>query len=309
MAPVACAVTRGVEEWSVWSTTARLVTSDPAAVEAGRRIVERELAAIDAAASRFRPDSEVVRLAAASGRPVTIGPLLAELVAVALDAAQQTDGAVDPTLGAELAALGYDRDICLIRGSSSRRTEHPPVNVRRRAGWRDVELEGLRLSVPAGMVLDLGATAKAWAADRCACLVAESLGGAALVSLGGDLRVAGGEVDDWTILVQDGPDEPASLISLGTARGVATSSILGRSWTRWNQRMHHVLDPVTCRPAPEVWRSVTVAAGSCLTANTMTTAALVKGVGAPLMLRDGGLPSRLVRADGHVTTLNGWPAS
>lgn len=309
MTSIACSPVRGVEEWSVWSTTARVVTSDPAAAEPGRRLVERELAAVDAAASRFRPDSEVARIAAAGGQAVTVSPLLAELVAVALDAAYQTEGDVDPTLGAELASLGYDRDISLVRGRAVRATHDVLVHVRRRAGWRDVELDGLTLRVPAGVVLDLGATAKAWAADHCAAVVADSLGGEVLVSLGGDLRVCGVGAVEWTVLVQDGPDEPQSLVHLGTARAVATSSTLGRSWDGWNQRMHHILDPVTCRPAADVWRSVTVAAGTCLAANIHTTAALVRGAGAPQMLRASGLPSRLVAHDGQVMTLNGWPDS
>ena len=183
------------------------------------------------------------------------------------------------------------------------------MTVRRRRGWRDVELDGLTLTVPRGMVLDLGATAKAWAADRCAGLVAEQFGGGVLVSLGGDLSVAGTEPEGgWTILVQDGPNEPKSLIRLQGARAVATSSTLGRSWRRGNVRMHHILDPLTCRPAPEVWRTVSVAAERCVTANVLTTAALVRGHRALDLLRDRGAPARLVGSDGSVTTLNGWPA-
>jgi thiamine biosynthesis lipoprotein len=182
------------------------------------------------------------------------------------------------------------------------------VDAVRRAGWRDVRLEGRELQIPSGMVLDLGATAKAWAADRCAAVVADRLGCGVLVSLGGDLSVAGPDPDGgWTILVQDGPAEPASTISLDSARAVATSSILGRSWRVWNQRMHHILDPVTCRPATEVWRTASVAAESCVTANVLATAAMVRGRRAPDLLRAWGTPARLVAADGSVIRLNGWP--
>ncbi|MGZ4273273.1 MAG: FAD:protein FMN transferase, partial [Solirubrobacteraceae bacterium] len=75
--------------------------------------VRSELEAIDAAASRFRADSELSRLNALSesgGGTLTTSPLLAEAVRLAIRAADVSDGAVDPTLGAPLVTLGYDRD-------------------------------------------------------------------------------------------------------------------------------------------------------------------------------------------------------
>ncbi|MEP6651082.1 MAG: FAD:protein FMN transferase, partial [Lapillicoccus sp.] len=112
----------------------------------------------------------------------------------------------------------------------------------------------------------------------------------------------------WTILVQDGYDEPASLVTLGTARGLATSSTLRRSWQRDGRRMHHILDPRTALPAPTVWRSVSVAAETCLEANIHSTATVVRGTQGLASLRQRGLPCRLVRDDGSVVALNGWPA-
>jgi thiamine biosynthesis lipoprotein len=299
-------VGRGTAQWPVWTTTARVVTTDPTVTDAARSLVEDQLAAVELAASRFRPDSEIIHLAGAGGRPVTVSPLLAELVAVALLAAWETDGAVDPTLGSQLSTLGYDRSFDRL-GYGGPVTASAVV-VHRRPSWRDVDLDGLTLTVPTGVVLDLGATAKAWAADRCAQLVAERLGCGVLVALGGDIAVAGPDPEaGWTILVQDGPSEPAALVNLTEARGLATSSVLGRSWQQWNQRMHHILDPVTCRPAPEVWRTVSVAAETCVAANVLTTAAVVQGSRATDLLRDRGVPARLVRADGTVIVLNGWP--
>ena len=157
-------------QWPVWSTTARVVVTDRGALSQARRLVEDRLATVDLAASRFRADSEVRRLEAAHGRPVRISPLLAELLQVALDAAAATDGDVDPTLGTQLSALGYDRDISLL-ADHPHASRPPLVRVRRRAHWRDLTLQhepegDAVLVVPAGVLLDLGATAKAWAADR-----------------------------------------------------------------------------------------------------------------------------------------------
>jgi thiamine biosynthesis lipoprotein len=89
---------------------------------------------------------------------------------------------------------------------------------------------------------------------------------------------------------------------------MATSSTISRRWRRGGRLLHHVLDPRTCQPVKPVWRTVSVAAPSCVDANTQSTAALVRGLDAPARLRAEGLPARLVAADGAVCTLGGWPA-
>src|SRR5258705_1733705 len=101
-------------QWTVWGTTARVVVTDPRQVAAAERLVRAELAAVDAACSRFRSDSELARLSPGGGR---VSPLLAALVSAALQAARDTDGDVDPTLGGTLCVLGYDRDFAAIPGA------------------------------------------------------------------------------------------------------------------------------------------------------------------------------------------------
>jgi thiamine biosynthesis lipoprotein len=299
----------GTAQWPLWSTTARVVVDDAALVDEARRITEEVCAAVDLAASRFRPDAEIHRLYRAGGRPITVSPLLAELVGAALEAARRTDGDVDPTVASAMRALGYDGDIAAIDGrvipvcGSSVRLVVRPV-----PGWRRVELDGRALRVPAGVSLDLGAIAKAWAADRSAALVAERLGTDVLVSLGGDIATAGPTPARlWTVLVSDGPGQPEAHVTIPAPAGLATSSTISRTWRRGGQSMHHVLDPRTSMPAPAVWRTVTVAASTCVEANTLTTASIVRGHGAVAWLRDQGVPARLVTASGEVVRLGGWP--
>ena len=173
-----------------------------------------------------------------------------------------------------------------------------------------MELHQDRAGLPAGVELDLGATAKAFTADRCAGLVARRLGTGVLVALGGDIATAGrGPAGGWRLLVQDGPDEPAATIAVESGTGVATSSTLSRRWVRDGRQMHHVIDPVTALPADPVFRTVTVAAPSCLRANTLSTAAVVRGDSAVEMLRAARVPARLVLADGSLLHLGGWPGA
>jgi thiamine biosynthesis lipoprotein ApbE len=189
-----------------------------------------------------------------------------------------------------------------------------PVTVRAVPGWREVRLEGRTLTMPEGVQLDLGATAKAWAADRSAARLARRFGCGVLVSLGGDIAVAGPvPPGGWRIRVQDTcgrPEDPAvgpsSVVSV-QAGGLATSSISARRWRRGSAVLHHILDPRTGLPARPVWRTASVTAASCADANAASTAAIIRGDAAPAWLAGLGLAARLVDVHGIVHTVAGWP--
>jgi thiamine biosynthesis lipoprotein len=290
-------------QWTVWGTVARIVVTDPRRLSDATELVRGELAAVDAACSRFREDSEIRYACQAAGRPVQVSPLLAELVDAALRAAAETGGDVDPTVGAALCGLGYDRDFAAITG----RRVAAAVRVFETPDWRSVRLRGGELTVPVGVQLDLGATAKAVAADRAAALVAERLSSGVLVALGGDIATAGPAPDGgWRVLVRDRPGDPQCTVLLPAGAALATSSTAARTWGRPGELLHHIVDPRTGFPAPRVWRTVSVAANSCLRANTLTTAAIVRGAGAVDLL--GRAPSRLVTPALDVLRLGGWPS-
>jgi FAD:protein FMN transferase len=300
------------DSFGVFGTTAVLLVTDAAALGAARAIADRELAAVDLAASRFRPDSELTALNRAHGAARPVSPLFADLIAAALRAARLTDGLVDPTCAAALAGLGYDRDFEQVRaGTVAAAPGAGPVPV---PGWPNVELDpgAGQVRLRDGARLDLGATAKAWAADRCAELIAGRVGGGVLVSLGGDIAVAGPAPDGgWRVRVTDdhaaGPDAPGQTVAI-TEGGLATSSITVRAWRSGGQPVHHIIDPATGAPARTCWRTVSVAAGTCVDANTASTAAIIRGEDAPGWLEGAGLPARLVRPDGTAVTTAGWPA-
>ncbi|MEV6943052.1 FAD:protein FMN transferase [Streptomyces sp. NPDC051172] len=290
-------------------TTASLLVGDAGALGAARRVLDAELAAVDAACSRFRPDSELSRANAAAGAAFHVSALFAEALDVALHAAEETDGVVDPTVGTAVAALGYDVTFAALRPQ-----DLGPVRLAGpSAGWRAVEWEraARRLRLPPGTALDLGATAKALAADRAAHRAAEVTGCAVLVNLGGDLSAAGqAPPGGWRIAIADdhaAPDTVARPTVSITGGGLATSGTTVRTWCRGGRRLHHIVDPATGDiPAP-VWRTVSVAAISCVAANTAATEAVVVGERALDRLRRAGLPARLVRVDGAVERVCGWP--
>ena len=290
--------------WNRWTTDMHLLVTDPAVLPRAREVVDAELDAIDLAASRFRPDSEISALAAADGVHTPVSPVLADLIAAALSAARMTDGDVDPTVGSAMIALGYERDIGDIAASAPLLASVTiPIN------WTHIEFDGRSVRIPAGTLLDLGATAKAVAADRCARLVYQQTGSGVLVNLGGDLATAGQAPDGgWHILVQDTDDDPASQVTIGTDAGLATSSTRRRRWSRGGKALHHIIDPRTGTSADPVWRSVSVAAGSCLDANIISTAAIIRGYRAPEWIAALGVPARLVDRSGTERFLGGWPS-
>jgi thiamine biosynthesis lipoprotein len=287
-------------------TTATVAVTEAAALEPARAELERELCAIDLACSRFRADSELRRVEQARGAEIETSELFAEALATALRAAALTCGLVTPAIGGPLAVSGYDRDFSELRPSLR------PVRFRAAPDWSRIALDRPRRTVrlPSGIRLDLGATAKALAADRAAEAIAAQTGGGVLVSLGGDIRVAGpAPAHGWPILVDDAHDvaTPEACSVAIRVGGLATSSTTVRRWRRAGAELHHVLDPRTGAPAAGPWRTVSVAAATCVDANIASTAALVLGEDATAWLRERRLPSRLVAGDGSVLCMCGWP--
>lgn len=285
----------------------RITVTNPWTLQDALRIATGHLAELDAAVSRFRPDSEVSRLAAQPAdlpdgrRRAHLSPFLAGYVQAALAEAHWTGGRVDPTLGRAMVAAGYDADIDVVRrrGGTGAAEDLPPVT------YRDLELAGDRLTMPAGTLLDLGATAKARAADVIAATCAARLSGGFLVSLGGDCAVAGDPLDGgWPVALRRHDGSTAQL--LRTQQAVATSSTRLRTWRVGERTAHHILDPATRLPAEATWSTVTCLADTAVRANAASTAAVVLGREAPQWLLERRIPARLEDEQGHVVILPGW---
>lgn len=285
-------------------TTAEVVVTDSRRLAPAVAVLREELDALDLACSRFREDSEISRLE--RGRAVRVGPLLAEALAVALRAARLTDGLVDPTVATAVRALGYDRDYADVTDGGPASAPVPAP------GWHRVLLDHDIVVLPRGVELDLGATAKALAADRAAVAIARRIGGGTLVNLGGDLAAAGpAPHGGWQVAIGDdhvdAADDPDTTVTL-TGGGLATSGITRRRWRRGGRTVHHIVDPRTGDIPDPHWRTVSVAAKSCVDANTASTAAIVLGARGQDWLAARSLPARLVTVDGEIVTTPGWPS-
>jgi len=291
-------------------TRALVAVTDPDALGLAHEILVRELEEIDRSCSRFRADSELARLNSTSGDEVQVSELLFEALETALAAAAASSGLVDPTIGRTLRLAGYDETFSVIARREGKLVRPSFV---RDPDWRTVLLDEARrtVRVPEGVELDLGASAKALAADRAAGRARAATGVGILVSLGGDIAVAGEPpAGGWSIRIAEDNaeplDSPGPVVGI-SAGGLATSGTTVRRWASTAGHLHHIVDPQTGRPAEAHWRTATVAAASCVDANTASTAAIILAERAPEWLAAHRLPARLVRYDGATTTVSGWP--
>lgn len=261
------------------------------------------LDAIDQSCNRFRSDSELTLLNTRGEG--NLGPTLELALVAALDSYDATSGLCDPTVLPALLALGYNVDYDELARTGSVGSFAAVASPG--AGAITLDLPGHRVSLARGCQLDLGASAKALAADLVANDVAPH--GGVLVEIGGDVAVRGhGPDGPWAIGVSDvlrlTGDEPRVSIAHG---GVATSSTTTRTWLANGERVHHIVDPRTGRCANGPYVTATVSADSCVRANAFATAALIRGEDASYQLAQAGCAARLVRANGDIVYVGGWP--
>jgi thiamine biosynthesis lipoprotein len=291
-----------------FGTTNALVVTHPEVTDAAAQIALAHLADVDRAVSRFRPDSEVSRLAARAEHGAVdafVTTTFTAYLGAALRAARLTGGLVDPTVGSAVVATGYDADIALVR----RRGTFERTRIASVPRWHTVHLNpsARRVEIARGTLLDLGASAKAHAADTVAAMLAEALPGGFLVNLGGDIAV-GGELPrgGWSLGIDDAAGRTIQVVT-STGQALATSSTQRRAWRGDDGPHHHIVDPRTGRTAATVWAQVSCAGATCLEANAASTAAIILGVDAPEWLAAQGIPARLDAVDGRVTRTPGWP--
>jgi thiamine biosynthesis lipoprotein len=294
-----------------------LRTTDPAAVAIARAAAEEDLAVIDRACSRLRSDSELSRVNARAGRWTTVSPLLLEAPDVAVRQAKLTDGDIDPTLGLTLQLADYDRDWRSREHSRAQLDHATATTLRARSGWQTLVLDrsSRSLRMPAGVGLDLGASATAWAADRASAAAHRASGCGALVSLGGDIATAGPPPDDgWRIRVADNHSgdtddcsTPRQTVAI-LAGGLATSSPTAISRTSGPRTLRRINHLPSAAVGAGAWRSVSVVAANCTDAKIAAAAAIVKPQTGAVWLARRGLSARLLDWQGNVTAVGDWPA-
>lgn len=282
-----------------------VAVTDASALAEVERIVRDRLDEIDRTFSRFRPDSELVELERGAGRPQHASRLFVELLNLACHAAASTGGWFDPTIRAALEAAGYDRSIEQVEASGPGAAL--PTSPAGR--WREIRyhLDGCVVLLPEGTGLDFGGIGKGFAVDSALRALA-GIGCGVLVNAGGDIGIAGPPPEGgWLCeIAPDTDSAPETIVRL--ERGALATSGLGRrQWSRDGERLHHLIDPRTGRPAVSPWTIVTVAARDCAVAEVAAKVGWLRGEDGPDWIGSLGLAARFSGA-GCVATVGGWPA-
>ncbi|EFH89964.1 FAD:protein FMN transferase [Ktedonobacter racemifer] len=255
------------------------------------------LTEVEAHLTRFNASSELMRLNRHTGKPFDASWILLDCLSVALEAAERTDGLYDPALLPHLEAIGYDRDFKEIAHRDAWFGEHILPETGR---WREIQLDVARaqITLPPGVQIDLGGIAKGWAADYLADHLLAPYANA-LINIGGDLRVRGGNTPDtsWAIaidnpLLADAENEDYLAIVTPGKGGVATSGANRRWWFQGQRINHHLIDPRTGRPArvwtpPEVERNEHAARTLIAAATAFAETAVEAEVAAKIALLRG----------------------
>ncbi len=194
-------------------TYAFLAVRRPGGLADTVRLAKRVLADIDATCSRFREDSDLTRANRNAGKWVEVDPLLIAAVEAACDAAKQSGGLVHPLLGRPMVQLGYDRDFDQLSERADTlqfpwTDPGPSLD-----SWQEIGLDHTgAIRVPDGTALDLGSVGKAWASDMIAAGIEQQLGVPAIVSLGGDIRIACPDWDPWHVAISERPGASADAL-------------------------------------------------------------------------------------------------
>lgn len=274
--------------------------------------------------SRFRAGSEISLVNSRDGLATVVSGDTSLLIRRSVAAWRRTGGLFDPTVLRALITTGYDRDLRAIghpRGSLG----HDPA-----PGCSDIAVDPLTgvVFLPHGVGLDPGGIGKGLAADLVATEAVAGGAGGMLVSIGGDLRVAGSPpAQGWEIEIDHHVGPPAR-INL-RAGGLATSSVLRRRWETTDGPAHHVIDPRTGAPSGGSTAAVgavavSVVAGEAWWAEALATTVLVghnrnasgntddstggstgRGTAAELEDMLGPAAALVTLADGHQFTLGG----
>lgn len=280
---------------TTWSAKIAAANIEISVVEAA---IQRELDLVVAQMSPWEPDSALSRFnRLPTGSWLQLPVEFAQVLRCALDVAEATDGAFDPTLGALTDLWGFGP--APFSGAPPEATDIRRILAS--AGWRRVRLENGRVFQPGGLVLDLCGIAKGFAVDRAGQALARLGVTSYLVEIGGELRGRGVKPDcqPWWVELETPAGrrlETQTLVALlGTS--VATSGGYRRFFDHRGRRYAHTLDPAEGRPVAEVL-SVNVLHKDCMVADALATALVAMGADrAQAFVEARGIAARIVVGD------------
>jgi len=230
--------------------------------------------------SRFLPASEITELNRSAGEWLQVSDDLMQMFELSRKFYKETNGLFDPTILLDLKKVGYDRSMDEIRAHGAA-PQVPASNRTSKPAFTEIAFDPTdnRIRLPLGMEIDLNGIAKGWIVEKAAQLL-HTYAETCAVSAGGDMYFIGHPSDgmDWDVYLEDPRDSEQMLSQLHVASGgVATSSVMKRTWRLGEKVRHHLIDPRTGESAETDWLSVTVIAPDVITADVYAKAILIGG--------------------------------
>lgn len=219
-------------------------------------------------------ESEIYRANHSGGESVEISSETANLVSFALEMAEKTGGALDPTIYPVLTAWGFTTDTKQVPAQGQVDELLPLVD------YTQILLEGTTLTVPEQMELDLGAVGKGYAADLVTKLLKEHGVESALLSLGGNIQAIGSRPDgsDWRIGIHDpGGDGNLGVLEISDAAVVTSGGYENYFEDEDGNIYWHIIDPSTGYPARSGLQAVTIIGTEGRLCDALSTVLFVMG--------------------------------
>ena len=249
-------------------------------------------------------DSEIYQANHSGGQPVTVSEETAEIISFALEMAQRTGGALDPTIYPVLTAWGFTTD------SKQVPSQQQIAQLLEQVGYDRIQINGSELTVPDGMELDLGAVGKGYTADLVTEILRRHGVTSALISLGGNIQSIGSRPDgsDWRLGIR-APWESGNLgVLTGSDAAVVTSGGYENYFDHEQGNIYwHILDPSTGYPADSGLQSVTIVGREGKMCDALSTALFVMGAQSAEQYwrENGGFEMLLVTDSGEILITEG----
>ena len=259
----------------------------------------KECGRYDRLLSRTQEDSDVWRINHAEGKPVTVSDDTITILETALQVSGMSDGAFDVTIAPASTLWDFTSGADQLKAAAEK------------VDYTKLSIEGNTVTLPKGMMIDLGGIAKGYAADK----VKEYLAGrgveSAILSFGGNIVAIGLKPGGkpWKVGIRDIDGGPADymLISRNFGGSTVTSGIYERGFDLDGVRYHHLLDAETGWPVQNELASVTIFSESSMLGDALSTASFVLGTekGCELIESLDGVEALFIARDRTVTETSG----
>ena len=258
--------------------------------------------------SRTAEGSDVWRINHAEGEPVEVSEETAEVLRCAQDISRRSGGAFDVTIAPASTMWNFKTETPALPDAEALAAAAEQIDYTR------LELDGNRVRLPKGMMIDLGGIAKGYIADRVKAFLEKKGIRHAILSFGGNIVAIGRKPDgsDWKVGIQD-IDKPTGehmLIARNQGGSTVTSGIYERDFEMDGVRYHHLLSPHTGWPVQNELASVTIFSDSSMQGDALATAAFVLGTeeGMKLIESLDGVEALFIARDRKVTCTSGASA-